>query len=67
MATSPGAMKATPPTSAPPAPATRHAQKIASWVEAGPGSRLHAAIPSSNSPAESHRCFVTHNSRSNAM
>ena len=30
-------------------PATRHAEKMASWVDAGPGNRLHAAIASSNS------------------
>ena len=60
-------MNATPPTTAPPAPATRHAQKTASWVEAGPGSRLQAAIPSSNSLADSQRRFVTHSSRSKAM
>ena len=33
-------------------PATRHAQKMASCVDAGPGSRLHAAIASSNSSAQ---------------
>ena len=44
-------MNASPPTSAPARPRTRQAQKIASWVEAGPGSRLQAAIASSNSRA----------------
>ena len=54
MSTSPGTMNAAPPTSAPTGPATRHAEKMASWVEAGPGNRLHAAIASSNSPGVSH-------------
>ena len=47
-------MNAAPPTSAPARPRTRQAQKIASWVEAGPGSRLQAATASSNSCASSH-------------
>ena len=54
MRISPGTMKASPPTTAPSLPRTRHAQKIASSVDAGPGSRLHAAIASSNSAASSH-------------
>src|SRR5205823_5691849 len=41
--TSPGRINAAPPRTAPIGPATRHAQKIASCVDAGPGSRLHAA------------------------
>ena len=49
--TSPGTMNAAPPTSAPGRPRIRQAQKIASWVDAGPGSRLQAAIASSNSCA----------------
>jgi hypothetical protein len=36
----PGTMKATAPTRAPGRPRSRHAQKIVSWVDAGPGSRL---------------------------
>ena len=36
---------------APAGPRSRQAQKMASWVEAGPGSRLVAATPSSNSPS----------------
>src|SRR5918994_2398432 len=40
IAASPGRMNARPPTTAPIGPATRQAQKIASWVEAGPGSKL---------------------------
>jgi hypothetical protein len=63
----PGTMKARPPTTAPSLPRTRHAQKIASWVDAGPGSRLHAAIASSNSSASSHPWRSTHSRRSSAM
>ena len=55
------------PTIAPAGPRTRHAQKIASCVEAGPGSRLHAAIASSNSSRVSHPRRCTHSSRSSAM
>ena len=33
-------MNATPPTMAPIGPATRHAEKIASWVDAGPGKQV---------------------------
>ena len=51
---SPGTMKARPPASAPGRPRTRQAQKMASSVEAGPGSRLQAAMASSNSRASSH-------------
>ena len=46
---SPGRMKAGPPASAPTRPRTRQAQKIASSVEACPGSRLHVVMASSNS------------------
>ena len=60
-------MNAGPPTSAPGRPRTRQAQKIASWVEAGPGSRLQAAIASSNSRASSHFFRSTHSSRSSLM
>ena len=67
MRISPGTMKASPPTTAPSRPRTRHAQKIASSVDAGPGSRLHAAIASSNSAASSHPRLSTHSRRSSAM
>jgi hypothetical protein len=67
MRISPGTMKASPPTTAPSLPRTRHAQKIASSVDAGPGSRLHAAIASSNSAASSHSRWSTHSLRSSAM
>ena len=65
--TSPGTMNARPPTSAPSRPRTRHAQKIASSVDAGPGSRLQAAIASSNSAASSQPRPSTHSRRSSAM
>src|SRR4051812_23838217 len=67
MATSPGRMKASPPATAPAGPRTRQAVKIASWVEAGPGSRLQAAIASSTSSAESHARRSTTSSRRSAM
>ena len=67
MQASPGRMKASPPASAPTRPRTRQAQKIASSVEAGPGSRLHAAMASSNSSASSHCLRSTHSCRSSAM
>ena len=60
-------MKASPPTTAPVVPATRQAQKIASWVEAGPGRRLTAARASSKSRPPSQRLRSTHSSRSNEM
>jgi hypothetical protein len=60
-------MKPIAPSSAPGTPRSRHAQKIASWVEAGPGSRLVAAMPSSNSSAVSHPSSVTHSRRSSRM
>ena len=59
-------MNARPPATAPGAPRTRQAQKIASCVDAGPGSRLHAAIASSNSPSVSHARRSTQSSRSSA-
>ena len=67
MTTRPGTMNATPPTMAPSGPATRHAEKIASCVDAGPGNKLHAAIASSNSAVVSHRRCSTQRSRSSAM
>ena len=67
MQASPGRMKASPPASAPTRPRTRQAQKMASSVEAGPGSRLHAAMASSNSCASTHRLRSTHSCRSSAM
>jgi hypothetical protein len=67
MTISPGTMNAAPPIAAPARPRSRHAQKIASWVEAGPGSRLHAAMASSNSGASSHWRRSTHSSRSSLM
>ena len=48
---SPGTMKQSPPTTAPTAPRTFHAHKMASWVEAGPGRRFVVATLSSNSVA----------------
>ncbi len=67
MTTRPGMMNASPPVSAPARPRSRQAQKIASWVEAGPGSRLQAARASSNSAASSHCRRTTHSSRSSLM
>ena len=67
MTISPGTMNAAPPTSAPSRPRTRHAQKMASSVEAGPGSRLQAAIASSNSVESSQPRWSTHSLRSSAM
>ncbi|GAB3844692.1 hypothetical protein GCM10027610_059620 [Dactylosporangium cerinum] len=63
----PGTMKQTPPSSPPTQPRSRQAQKIASWVEAGPGSRLVAAMPSSNSWALIQPRFVTHSCRRRLM
>jgi hypothetical protein len=40
---------------------------MASWVEAGPGSRLQAAMPSVNSSSDSQPRRCTHNRRSSAM
>jgi hypothetical protein len=67
MTIKPGTMNAVPPTTAPRRPRTRQAQKIDSWVDAGPGSRLHAAIASSNSTAAIHRLRSTQSSRSSLM
>src|SRR5579859_5487283 len=63
----PGTMKASPPTIAPLIPATARAQKIASWVEAGPGRRLVAATASWNSRALSQCSRSTIISRSRAV
>src|SRR4051812_4717479 len=60
-------MKLAPPTSAPATPLSRQAQKIASCVEAGPGSRVVAAIASSNSRSLSHARRWTHSLRRSAM
>jgi hypothetical protein len=60
-------MKATPPTSAPTGPATVHAHKMESCVDAGPGNRLHAARASSKCAASIHFLRSTQRSRSNAM
>ena len=67
MMISPGTMKARPPTTAPSRPRTRHAQKIASSVDAGPGRRLQAAIASSNSAASSQPSRSTHSRRKRAI
>ena len=40
ISTTAGTMNPSPPTTAPPGPATRQAQKIASWVEAGSGQQV---------------------------
>ena len=53
----PGTMKHRPPTTAPIGPRSRQAQRMASCVEAGPGRRLVAAMPSSNSSWLSQRAF----------
>ena len=63
----PGTMKHSPPISAPTVPRSRQAQKMASWVEAGPGIRLQAATPSSNSLAGSQPRSSTQSWRSSAM
>ncbi len=57
-------MKHSPPSTAPTGPPSRHAQKMANWVDAGPGSRFVAATPSSNSRADSHARSSTHSFRS---
>ena len=67
MITSPGTMKQMPPISAPTRPRSRQAHKMASWVEAGPGSRLVAEMPSSNSWALSQPRSSTQSLRSRAM
>jgi hypothetical protein len=67
MITSPGTMKQMPPIRAPRRPRSRQAQKMASWVEAGPGSRLVAEMPSSNSCALSHPRSSTQSFRNSAM
>jgi hypothetical protein len=67
IATSPGTMKQAPPTSAPARPRSRHAHQIASWVDAGPGSMLVAAIARSNSSSPIQRSRSTHIPRSSDM
>ena len=67
MITSPGTMKQMPPISAPGRPRSRQAQKMANWVEAGPGSRLVAEMPSSNSWALSQPRSSTQSLRSRAI
>ena len=63
----PGTMKQAPPSNAPASPRSRQAQKIASCVEAGPGSRLVVAIPSSNSRADSQARSSTQSLRSRVI
>ena len=63
----PGRMKQTPPSIAPAVRRRRHAQKIASCVEAGPGRRFVEAIPSSNSSGPIHPFSSTQRRRSSAM
>jgi hypothetical protein len=46
---------------------TRQAQKSASWVEAGPGSRLHGGDRVLDSRASSQPRGSTHRARSRAM
>ena len=60
-------MKHAPPISAPAGPRSRQAQKIAIWVEAGPGIMLVAATPSSNSDADIQPRRSTQSARSSAM
>ena len=60
-------MNPAPPASAPARPRSRQAQKMASWVEAGPGIRLQTAIASSNSVSSSQPLRSTHNCRSSRM
>ncbi len=67
MTTKPGTMKQNPPVRAPAQPRSRHAQRMASCVDAGPGSRLQAAMPSSNSVADIHSRSSTHSLRRRAM
>ena len=64
--TKPGQMKHKPPTRAPAAPRSRHAQKMANCVDAGPGNRLVTAMPSSNSPGSNHWRCSTHSRRNMA-
>ncbi len=63
----PGTMKQNPPIRAPRQPRSRQAQKMANCVDAGPGSRLQAAMPSSNSLGVIHSRSTTHSFRSRAM
>ena len=52
---------------APGVPRSRQAQKIANWVDAGPGRRFVAATPSSNSLAASQWRSSTQRRRSREM
>ncbi len=63
----PGRMKQSPPRIAPVHPLRRQAQKIASWVDAGPGRRLVVATASSNSTEPSQPCCSTQSSRNMLM
>ncbi len=67
MTIKPGTMKQSPPVRAPAQPRSRQAQRMANCVDAGPGSRLQAAMPSSNSVAEIHSRSSTHSLRRRAM
>ena len=67
ISTSPGTMKHSPPRRAPAGPRSRQAQKMASWVDAGPGSRFVVAMASSNSFASIHCRSSTQRRRSNAI
>ena len=60
-------MNASPPTSAPAMPRSDQAEKMQSCVDAGPGSRLQAAIASSKRLAAIHPRRSTTSSRSMAM
>ena len=61
-------MNAAPPTSAPDGPATRQAQKIASWVEAGPGQQVARGDRVLElARRRAIRARSTHSSRSSAM
>ena len=60
-------MKQTPPSTAPGTPRRRQAHRMASWVEAGPGRRLVAAMASSNSDASNHVSRSTQRRRNMAM
>ena len=60
-------MKLSPPATAPAAPRKRQAQRMANWVEAGPGNRFVAETLSSNSEAEIQLLSSTHSRRRSAM
>ena len=67
MITSPGAMKQRPPIRPPRRPRNLQAQKMASWVEAGPGKRLVEEMASSNSWALSQPRSSTQSWRKRAI